>query len=104
MGKVDAGYNWQWGRMVQVDEPMLALMTKHGFEAQHTGGGCMAWERTRSDGLTDCITNGDAGLGDWDEREAEEWTTGRYDAEGDFEDSPRDERAYTLEGAIAALA
>lgn len=80
---VDAVYNWQWGRYAQVDHRMLALMSAHGYTAEHTGGGCMAWERPLDDGGYLMITDGDSGLGDWPEIEAAQWYVARYNADGD---------------------
>lgn len=61
-----------------VSGPMLAA----GYEAWHTGGGCMAWRRELPDGGHLLVTAGDDGL-DADPAEAA-WCVGRYGAEEGF--------------------
>lgn len=78
MTKVDAVYNWQWGRMAQVSKPLFDLMTSHGYEAQHTGGGCMAWEKPLPDGGWLMITVDGCELGEWKWRNKGGWDVGRY--------------------------
>lgn len=101
MTKVDAGYNWQWGRQVQVDKRMLALLTRHGYEAQHTGGGCMAWEKPLPCGGYLMITDGELGLGDWDERNLVQWYACRFHEDGDLWSEPEGGAFLTLADALA---
>jgi hypothetical protein len=56
-------------------------LRKAGFEPQHTGGGCMAWQKTLDDGTTLWISAGGAYL-DADPDEPE-WYAGRYADDGD---------------------
>lgn len=85
MNKVDACYNWQWGRNAQVDEELLDFMREHGYAAQHTGGGCMAWEKTLEDADERyvMITVDGVELGKWEDRDKAEWQVGIYTVEGD---------------------
>lgn len=55
--------------------PNAELMTSHGYELYHTGGGCMAWMREVEGGYI-LITNDDAGV----DSDADEvvWIVGRY--------------------------
>lgn len=79
--QVDALYNPQWGAMARVDEPLHATMTAHHFEPQHTGGGCMAWQRVLDDGSFISICIDGCELGEWSDRDKAEWCLGRYDGE-----------------------
>lgn len=78
MTKVNAVYNWQWGRMAQVSKSLFDYMTRHGYDAQHTGGGCMAWEKPLPDGGWLMITVDGCELGEWKNRRRPEWDVGRY--------------------------
>ena len=80
-------YNQQFGRMVQVDTPLMQRMARDNFTPQHTGGGCMTWERiTDDDGYIWITDESGAGLGAWADRKGAGWIVGRYNSEGDFID------------------
>jgi len=73
-------------------------MADAGFGVQHTGGGCLAWERTAADGRYVYVTDDDAGLGT--NGAGSEWYVGRYNADGEDED--QDGPFATLAEAIEA--
>jgi hypothetical protein len=74
-------FNPQWNDHMDVDDKLFQTMADHNFQPTHTGGGCMAWERADSRGST-LITDGDAGLGEWKERNEKIWVVSRYNEDG----------------------
>jgi hypothetical protein len=72
-----------------------SIMTAAGYEEHHTGGGCMAWRKTKADKTSFWICDEDNGLGD---RVDEMYLTGHYDSDGDLIDEG------TTENLQAALA
>ena len=78
-------YNPQWDRMMDVDTALMRRMQLAGFTVQHTGGGCMAWERATEDDGYIWITDGSGtGLGTWSARSKLDWLVGRYSKDGDW--------------------
>lgn len=81
--KVDAVYNPQWGRTVQVDSELMDKVREYGYGADHTGGGCMAWHKPLPDDGWICLTCYDVELGSWGKRNEHIWLVGRYNKDGD---------------------
>ncbi len=78
-------YNPQWQRMMDVDAALMRRMRADNFQPQHTGGGCMSWERLTDDNGYIWITDQDgASLGAWADRNKRQWIIGRYNSEADF--------------------
>ena len=78
-------YNPQWDRTMHVDTALMNRMKRAGYEVQHTGGGCLAWERLTQDGGYIWITDlSGSGLGEWKDRNKPEWLLGRYGRDDDW--------------------
>lgn len=78
-------------------EPVGPGLTAAGWDKQHTGGGCMAWERPAENGYIWLTNEGTALEGD---RDAAEWYVGRYNAALEGEASIG---AVTFAEALAAV-
>jgi hypothetical protein len=76
---------WQWFDKMQEagkTSPAGAILVPAGFSIAHTGGGCLAWERTAGAAYV-WITHGNDTLGDEvDDPEAETWAVGVYSLDG----------------------
>lgn len=82
------------------------LLVAHGFSTQHTGGGCLAWERASADEKLSCLITTDDGtdLGDdIEDIESALWLVGFYDADGESLDDPYG-MAKEVVGLTAAIA
>jgi hypothetical protein len=93
---------WNWLNTVTTEALATDVgqrMQAEGFTVTHTGGGCLAWERTLSHGRYVWITDDDAGLGV--DGQSEYFAVGAYDAEGNFKDDEQNS-FLTLDEALAA--
>jgi hypothetical protein len=79
-------YNPQWGCLMDIDKPLFDHMAAAGYTPQHTGGGCMVWERARDGGsyMLTAESVEPTGIGLWQDRHLPVWTVGRYDDEGNW--------------------
>jgi hypothetical protein len=75
---------WAWFDKVTADAAQTAVgktMTAAGYHVAHTGGGCLVWEKTLSDGGYLWICDAGNGLG---ESATEPYLVGCYDKEGEI--------------------
>lgn len=99
-------FNPQWGRVVEIDQPLYDRMAADNFSEWHTGGGCMAWQRDTDEGGYVLITYNECELGTWGERDERRWMAFRYTAESEFigvgwEDD--DSTGLTLDDALRVV-
>jgi hypothetical protein len=94
-------WNHQWGTSMTVDRGLWDRMTSLGFEAWHSGGGCMAWYRDAG-AAYEIITDGEFGLGTWGRRDQATWNAGRYRQE-DGEALDGGAKDVSLEDAVTHL-
>jgi hypothetical protein len=93
---------WKWWDKMQEagrTSPAGKVLVAAGFTIAHTGGGCLAWERTAATAYV-WICHGNETLGDEVENpEAEIWAVGVYSADGD-----RFSMAQDVSGLSTAIA
>jgi hypothetical protein len=96
---------WKWfDRMQEAGKtsPAGRLLVRAGFSIAHTGGGCLAWERTAAAAYV-WIVHGNETLGDEiDDPEATEWAVGVYSMDGNRFSMARDVTGLSAAIALAA--